>query len=429
MYSITNHLKLKKKAGLPTPATLACLFSLIIFACSSGQVQSKETSENQQHNLETNVAYSKSTLGLYDISTFDVYVDEQVIHVIASGKYSENDQHIAIRYTRSEDGGHRWQDSVAIDNSLPVTISSRGDDIQLAAKGENLVALWQTQGEFPGTGPMVSAYSSDYGKTWRRGPNPAIDNDGSQSHIDLIADKQGYFHAVWLEDPDENGYQGLRYAQSVNKGKQWSKPTTLDESTCSCCWNTMALSPDNKLNILYRDMTPRDMSLIQSSDAGLTWLHASTVGNFQWQFEGCPHVGGGLKAAGINDIAQLHSIVWTGEQGKSGLYHLSSNDHGQTWSAPNKLGDIAINGDIAVRKYNKRNKVAAIWNEMEAEGLSVFYTKLAGDGSAWLAPKRLTQASNSATHPKLVATKFGFLAIWTEKPSKQPSQLAWQIIK
>ncbi len=111
------------------------------------------------------------------------------------------------------------------------------------------------------------------------------------------------------------------------------------------------------------------------------------------------------------------------------MYHLSSNDHGKTWSTPNKLGDIAINGDIAVRKGKKHNNVAAIWNEMEAEGLSVFYTKLTEDESVWSTPKRLTQASNSATHPKIVATKFGFLAIWTEKPSSRPSQLAWQIIK
>ena len=35
----------------------------------------------------------------------------------------------------------------------------------------------------------------------------------------------------------------------------------------------------------------------------------------------------------------------------------------RNWSAPTKLGDMAINGDIAARD---QNSVAAIWNEIEA---------------------------------------------------------------
>lgn len=377
---------------------LVCLSSLMAFDCLS---------DNKSAIPEENTAYSKSTLGLYDISTFDVYVDGQVIHVIAGGKQFADDQHIVIRYTRSEDGGFRWKNSVPIDDSFPTTIASRGNDIQLAVNGEYLVALWQTAGELPGMGPMVSTYSSDNGKTWHRGNNPAANNNGSQAHIDLIADQHGNFHVIWLEDPDENGYQGLRYSRSMNHGKQWRQPITLDDSTCSCCWNTFALSPDNRLNILYRDMTPRDMSLMQSSDSGLTWQRTGAVGNFQWQFNGCPHVGGGLATVETNGVVQFHSIVWTGVQESPGLYHLYSSENGQAWSTPKKLGNVAINGDVAVRD---KHNVAVIWNEMEAEGMSVFYAKSKNGDSTWLAPQRLTLAENAATQPRLVATKHGFFS-------------------
>lgn len=426
MYSIANDIQPKGKSGFTVFLKLIILVSLLVLGCSSGSLPNTETLENTAFNLEKNAAYSKSTLGLYDISSFDVYVDEHIIHVIASGKLSANNKRIAIRYTRSEDGGHRWKNPVTIDRLLPATIANRGNDVQLAVKGKHLVSLWQTKGEFPAMGPMISAYSSDNGKTWKRGPNPAVDNDGSQAYMDLVADQHGNFHAVWLADPNENGYQGLHYARSVDQGKQWSQPITLDDSTCSCCWNTFALSPDNKLNILYRDTSPRDMSLIQSSDEGITWQKASVAGDFQWKFEGCPHVGGGLKYVGIENVSQLHSIVWTGAEEKSGLYHLSSNNNGQNWSAPTKLGDMAINGDIAARD---QNSVAAIWNEIEADGLSIFYSKSNNSGSDWLTPKRLTEARHSATHPKLVATKHGFLAIWTEKNNKKPSELAWYIFE
>jgi len=406
-------------------ATLLCLATLTINGCSSGPLlgivePTKETVEST-----TVAAYAKSTFGLYDITTFDVYVDDDIIHVIAGGKVSAKDKQVKLRYTRSEDGGRNWLAPVTL-GDFPTTIASRGNDIQLAAKGNHLLAVWQTKGELPGMGPMVSAYSEDYGFTWKQSANPAANNAGDQSHIDLIADRHGHFHAVWLEDPEENGYQSLRYARSVVWGKHWVIEETLDDSTCSCCWNSFALSPENELNILYRDMKPRDMSLLQSSDDGKTWRHVSTVGEFGWKFDGCPHVGGSLAYARHDNPAQLHSLVWTGTEGKSGLYHLSSKNNGANWSIPKKLGNTAIHGDIVALDSDN---IVVLWDEMEPDGASIFYAKSKDGGTTWLTATRLTTASNAATHPRLIATGHGLLALWTEKPSKQPAQLAWQLLE
>ncbi|MEQ1483976.1 sialidase family protein [Methyloglobulus sp.] len=401
--------------------TLLCLAALTLNGCSSGQLLStvepkKETAESTSVGL-----YSKSTFGLTDISTFDVYADNDSIHLIVGGKVSVDNKQIKLSYNRSEDGGVSWQDLITLNNH-PASINSRGNDVQLAAKGNHLLAVWQTKGELPSMGPMVSAYSEDNGKTWTQGANPAVNNAGDQSHIDLIADQNGVFHTVWLEDPEENGYQSLRYARSADWGKHWSQTATLDDSTCSCCWNTFALSPENELNILYRDMKPRDMALLQSYDDGKNWRHVSTVGEFGWQFDGCPHVGGALAYMGTGNPRQLHGLVWTGVEGKSGLYHLASNNNGRNWSTPQKIGNTAIHGDIAEFDGN----IVAIWDEMEQEGSSIFYAKSEDNGNNWSTPTRLTVASNAATHPRLIATKQGLLALWTEKPSKKPSQLAWQ---
>lgn len=413
------------KIAVFTAAPLICLTLLTMDGCSSGPLlgivePAKETTEPI-----TAAPYSKSTFGLYDISTFDVYVDGDVIHVIVGGKVSANEKNFAIRYVRSEDGGRHWNDPVAIGDHFPATIAGRGNDIQLAAETNHLLAVWQTRGELPGMGPMVSAYSHDKGLTWKQGSNPAVNNTGDQSHIDLIADQHGNFHVVWLEDPEENGYQSLRYARSVDWGKTWGQATTLDDSTCSCCWNTFALSPEGELNILYRDMEPRDMSLLQSSDDGKTWRHVSTVGEFGWKFDGCPHVGGSLAYSGADNPDQLHSLVWTGVEQKSGLYHLSSNNNGKSWSNPQKLGNTAIHGDIVALDSN----IVAIWDEMEPDGSSIFYAKSEDGGTTWLLATRLTKASNAATHPRLIATIHGLLALWTEKSGKQPRQLARQLIE
>ena len=367
---------------------------------------------------------SASTFGLYEVSTFDVYMVDDTVHLIVGGKMSTKDKQLKLSYTRSDDGGRTWQEPVGFGN-LPETIASRGNDIQLAATGNNLLAVWQTKGELPGMGPMISAVSNDNGKTWKQGANPAGNNLGDQSHLDLIADRNGHFHAVWLEDPEENGYQSLRYARSSSDGLHWSNAKTLDDSTCSCCWNKFALSPENELSILYRDMKPRDMALLSSRDDGLSWQRVSTVGEFGWQFDGCPHVGGSLAYADTEHPGDVSSLVWTGLEQKAGLYFLASADHGKTWLHPQKIGNTAVHSDIAV--YD--GKRVAIWDEMEPEGSSIFYAKSQLGENGWSTPKRLTQAADAATHPRLVVTKSGFLALWTEKPRKQPNHLAWQLLE
>lgn len=346
-------------------------------------------------------------LDLQDVTSFDVTVNNGVIHTLVAGANNR------IRYLHSDDG-EQWSEAVDVANNIQ-SIAVRGNDVQLAATGDNLVAIWQTKGELPSMGPMVSYYSHDAGKTWHAGTNPAVDNNGDQAHIDVIADKQGIFHAVWLADPEENGYQSLRYARSIDGGEHWQASQKLDDSTCSCCWNTFAVSPNGELNILYRDANPRDMALMQSVNNGETWQRTSTVGRFNWQFEGCPHIGGGLA---ISDDNTLYSTVWTGIDGKAGLYTLHSSDNGKTWSAPQSLGGLASHSDIAVNKQ----QVMAIWDEREPDGASIFSAQSQNGGVTWSAPKRLSVTGSMTTHPRVVATPSGFLALWTEKHNKQPSQ-------
>ncbi len=390
---------------------LTGLAALMLGGCATNPVLDNTTTD----------AYNRSTFGLHDVTTFDVYVDNETVHLISGGKISSESKQTGLRYLRSEDGGLSWSEPTFIAD-VPAIINTRGNDAQLAAKGDNLLVLWQAKGELPGMGPLVSAYSLDMGKTWRKGENPAVNAAGDQSHSDLIADNKGNFHAVWLEDPEENGYQSLRYARSED-GISWGKALTLDDSTCSCCWNSFALSPANELNIYLRDMKPRDMALLRSADAGLSWQRISTVGDFGWQFDGCPHVGGAL-AYGNGNQDGLHALSWTGLEGKSGLYHLASSDNGKHWSAPKKLGKQATHGDIAAFQGD----LVAIWDEMATDGSSLYYAKSSDDGATWSLAIKLTESYRAATHPRLVATANGLLALWTEKTNKQPNQLAWQLL-
>lgn len=376
---------------------------------------------------ESKAHYTKSTLGLYDVSTFDIYKDGQNIHIIAGGRLSPDDTSLTIRHQQSKDGGYSWTDPVTVkaEGQLPAINAKRGNDIQLAAKGNQLVALMQKKNELPGMGSIICLYSTNNGETWQSGSNPAKDDAGSQAHIEIVADNKGFFHAVWLEDPEENGYQSLRYARSEDGGRSWSQLKTIEDSTCSCCWNTLLNSPLNHLKVLYRDMAPRDMALVQSTDAGITWQQLGTVGHFGWQLKGCPQVGGSADYVINGDAQWLHSLVWTGMPEKAGLYHLFSSDHGFTWSMPARLSKTGMNGDIA----HHGGHIVAVWNELEAAGMSVVYARTTDNGATWSKPAQLAQAENATTQPRLISTQNGVLAIWTEKPARQAGYLAWKMIE
>lgn len=365
-----------------------------------------------QNSSETR--HPKIAVDLFEVKSFDIYKNNETLHALISGLKTENDKTQTIRYLNSTDNGEHWSLPIDIQNTFSrFPIATRGNDVQIAANGENLVAIWQTQGDIPNSGALVSVYSSDSGKTWYSGKNPAVDNTGDQSHADLIADNKGNFHTVWLADPEENGYQSLRYARSFDNGKNWQQPVKLDDSSCSCCWNTLAMSANNELHVLYRDMNPRDMTLLSSTNNGENWQSKKTIGEFSWHFDGCPHVGGGIS---FDENNNFYASVWTGEPSKSGLYTVTSNKN----LLPVKIGKNATHSDIAVLG----NRVVVVWDEMREEGTGIFTAQSIDNGETWSIPRRLSEVNTNSTHPRIVTNQNNALVLWTEKKPKHTSQWA-----
>jgi hypothetical protein len=352
---------------------------------------------------------TKTTFGLFEISSFDIYADDNVLHLLISGTSSENTNSISVRYLKSIDQGMHWTKPVNIGTNPSTPLGSRGNDVQIAAQGDNIISLWQVQGEIPNNGPLVTFLSHDSGKSWQQGKNPAADDIGDQSHADLIVDTLGYIHAVWLSDPEENGYQSLRYSQSLDHGKNWHPPIKLDDSTCSCCSNTLALSPNGAIHVLYRDMKPRDMSMLTSIDHGISWQNKKVIGNFNWEFDGCPHVGGGLT---FDESNNFYSSVWTGFSGISGLYTISKNH-------TVKIGKNATHSDIIAMN----DRIIVVWDEIQPGGTAIFSSQSFDNAMSWSTPLQLSDPGNAATHPRIIASDGNAQVLWTEKANNQHSKL------
>jgi hypothetical protein len=325
------------------------------------------------------------------VTSIDVYVDAGKLHLLTGEQEGEA---TVLSYRRSADGGASWTSAVRLPGPGPRPVR-RGDDAQIAARGDTLLAVWSVPGTgWGGSGPLAGAVSSDGGMTWTAAGTPS-DSGLTTGHgfVDLHAGAGG-FHAVWLDGRDKA--QGLRYARSVD-GKKWSANETIAAKTCECCWNTL-FEQHGALHVLYRAGNPRDMELaVLEKDA---WRKKGAVASFGWHVKGCPETGGALAATADGTV---HALAWTGKEGHLGLHVVSQ--HAAGWTAPRRLGTSdAQHGDLAA---NGRT-LAAAWDEAGSVLASV-----SPDGRQWSAPRVLAAGTN-ALNPRIVAAGTGFMVFWTE---------------
>jgi hypothetical protein len=313
----------------------------------------------------------------------------------------------------------------------PAFVPYRGVDPQLAASGEALVAVWTTAGDDVygyGTGPLATAISSDGGKTWKAGPNPADDRlTTAHEFLDVAADADGRFHVLWIDDrdDDEGVRRGLRHARSTDGGVTWSANTTLDEHICGCCWTHLRPSPAGDLYAFYRDEHPEpsDMKLMVSEDGGLAWSDLGYVGAFKWMLNGCPHTTAGMAFLQTHHAAGgMHVLVQTGKDGMGGVYHLASRDGGSSWTEPAKIAEEGAHySDLAA----KGSVLGAVWQGQVGTRTAIFGRVSRDGGKSWSEPSIVSDAAVSSSYPRIAAVpeEDGFRLFWIE--SKDGAKHRW----
>jgi hypothetical protein len=346
------------------------------------------------------------------VRSLEVFADGDRLHMLL-GESEDPSSVPVLSHRTSSDGGETWSTPV------PVSVGAaaphglhRGSDARIAARGNYLVAAWTTAGSDAwGSGPITIVTSSDGGLHWKAAPNPADDGltDG-HNFLALNVDASGRFHLAWLDKRD--GDRGLRYSLSNDGGQHWEVNRTAAPKTCECCWNSIVPLASGDVAILFRDRSPRDMKVVTSRGRE-GWNASVPVGNFNWQFNACPHVGGALVRRATPNGEQLHAAVWTGATDASGLYHLRSDDGGATWSAPHKMNvPLAWHPALAV---HSEGRMAAVWDTMAAVAPETWAAISDDGGVTWGAPIRLSESEAPAAHPRVVPIQKGFRAFWTEE--------------
>ncbi len=349
------------------------------------------------------------------VISVDIVSDRGRLHLL-TGKHVQGQK--TLWHQLSDDGGEHWTTAVKILDAGSIAANMvRGNDAQIAAQGENIVVTWMSYvaGARFNAGPMQAARSGDSGATWQFAATPPDWKKGPHGYIDMTSDANA-LHAVWLDSrrgPSEvSAAQALHYARSVDGGLNWQQNLTLDDLTCSCCWNTVKSDKDGNVYVLYRDKQPSDMAL-GVVDRRQQWQRLSRVGAFDWQFDGCPHIGGGMDFQHTAGATTIHAVVGSGQEQHAGVHYLYSTDGGKTWSDPVPLGDeSALHADLAAQD---NGRIVAVWDMLGDDGLAVFAAESpSSDKKNWSSPLQLSKRGTRASHPRIVKTEQGFLALWTE---------------
>lgn len=395
---------------------VAVLIIWTVFFKSDNEHQTAQHKHSEHGHAEQQTQENYNNVVSVDVK----YVDGVLHTLIAKQKGTQQ----SIGYQSSLDYGQTWSNEVHMINADNAFRFKRGNDARLAISGNSLVAVWMTrvEGAPHNAGPMMAMRSDDKGATWQKSAMPA-DWNGPHGFFAMAGSKEA-INLVWLDSREkvDKGSQGLRFSQSRDGGKTWSVNNTLDAQTCACCWNTVKFNNDD-FYVLYRDKKPSDMAL-GKVDSDLNWQRISTVGDFGWDFEGCPHVGGGLAFDSKNNL--IHATVTTGKSDQAGAYYLHSANNGLSWSEPMLLGDnSSFHTDIAVNNGD----ITVVWDRATKSGMQIVKASSSDKGITWTQAELLSDALSHASHPIIIDMESKQLIMWTESEENGATVIKTSIVE
>ena len=255
--------------------------------------------------------------------------------------------------------------------------------------------------------------SVDSGRTWS---DPLTVNDGAEfgSHNfhALTGAPDGSLLATWLDA--RKGKSGVWMSRSTDGGRTWerNRPVYTDP-TCPCCRTSVAVAADGTIYVAWRAILPgdvRDVVVTRSSDGGSTWATPVRARADDWVYPGCPHAGPSLEVDARGD---LHIAWWTGKEGEAGVYYARSTDGGRTFAAqPMATGERARPAHVQLAVAGQRVYVA--WDDGLDEVPRVLLRRSTDGGKRFAREELLSEPGVAASYPVLARYGDSLAVAWSQ---------------
>jgi hypothetical protein len=256
----------------------------------------------------------------------------------------------------------------------------RGDPPTLAVgTGGTLYVGWTKTVNSP-TGHADDIYlstSHDRGETFDA---PVKVNDDQRPVVhgmhSLAVGADGRIYIAWLDERNAppvpipsstaghhqmEGNREVFQATSQDGGRSFGSNIRIATDVCPCCKTAVAVSPDNRIYVSWRQVLPGDFRHIAtaySDNRGKTFSQPVIVSDDRWSIGGCP-VSGGALSAGANGRL---SVLWytAGDAGPEGLYLSQSLDGGQTFAQRKLVYEGSVQGTPSLMSRGN-NQLYAMW--------------------------------------------------------------------
>jgi photosystem II stability/assembly factor-like uncharacterized protein len=308
-----------------------------------------------------------------------------------------------IRYCRSEDGGKSFGQPIALPKVHAMSLGMRrGPRVAVTDSTICVTAIGGKQGKGR-DGDLYALRSTDGGATWTR---PVEVNDAPDAAREglhaMAAGPKDSVYCVWLDL--RNGDTQVMSSVSMDGGKTWGKNAVVyrspDGSVCECCHPSVAIDPQGRAFVQWRNSLAgaRDLYVASSADGGQTWGKATKLGNGSWPLNACPMDGGAIavdasgkfattwrrdksiflllsgqreeRRLGVGEQPWIAAtadgpfVVWLKQRGNSALL-LAPGSTSPVELAPHANDPVIVSGP------NGRGPIVAVWEVRDAKSQSI----------------------------------------------------------
>jgi BNR repeat-like domain len=353
---------------------------------------------------------------------------------VAWVEHRRNDE-ADVMLARFNDAGQMQGEPARVNPEAGRATAWRGDPPTVAASTDGIVYVGWTARVEPSSANDDELYLSASRDGGRSFAAPVKVNDDQRPALhgmhSLAVAPDGRVYLAWLDErnvtqprPSEmaEGHHmesnlELFTAYSTDGGRTFSPNRRVAADACPCCKTALAVGPDKRLYVSWRQVLPGDfrhIAVASSEDGGETYSQPVIVSDDRWQIAGCP-VSGPALAVGADGALR---VLWysEGQAGEAGLYWSESVNGGRTFTPRRLLSSGRASGTPVLLTGGSITSTA-IWGTGSGSSARLMTAAFGGDA-------RVTQSAGTMSGELPSSAKLGgslFIAYITKSDGQRRS--------